>query len=560
MPTDAMPTDARDSSHAWRRSLRRIAVGVGVLLVATLLWGLFGPEPPIRVARETTFLTAPLAADGLPDYEAALLAMAGPAPAPEDNAAVELLQVMWPLGIDATDLPAVCKALGIPDTPPADPLVEPTHDPAGKVSDDVYTKTYSQPWIGAEQPDMAAWLMRHEAAIDRLVAAADRPRFWLPSPSLLDGRPALLFEVTLEQLTPLRGLSRFVSARALLHIGEGRHAAAWRDIRAAHRLGRLSVASESGPQTLVAQLVAIAMMSQAERITTNHLLGSPTLPPDVLAAIRRDLDAAPPLPDVANWVVLERLACVDAVVWFARRVPGGRLGRARAVKDAIGVDSIVWSLTLATSIDWDLVLERLDATHDDLDAALRLPTRAERRAALDRFDQVIARGSSSMRPSTVQVIAGLCSRPYRSTLLADMIEAILFPALQAADGGLTRGRAVATLTRTAAALAAWRADQLAGAPPYPEGLDALVPRYLPAVPIDPFADKPLIYERRDDGYLLASVGQNGVYDGGDDLYGDIIGGEWQEQKREVHHTKSDLVVRMPVPGRAAPQPPAESAP
>ena len=70
---------------------------------------------------------------------------------------------------------------------------------------------------------------------------------------------------------------------------------------------------------------------------------------------------------------------------------------------------------------------------------------------------------------------------------------------------------------------------------------------------------PLIYERRGDGYLLASVGVNGVYDGGDDMSGDIGGGEWQ-QTRGVLLEKSDLVVRMPVPQRPAPQPPAEPAP
>jgi hypothetical protein len=121
--------------------------------------------------------------------------------------------------------------------------------------------------------------------------------------------------------------------------------------------------------------------------------------------------------------------------------------------------------------------------------------------------------------------------------------------MRGVDDATTRCRAVTTLTRTAAALAAWRADQPAGSPAYPERLDDLVPRYLPAVPVDPFTDTPLIYERRGDGYLLASVGQNGVYDGGDDMSGDIVGGEWQEQTRDVDYPKSDLVVRMPVPAR-----------
>jgi hypothetical protein len=34
------------------------------------------------------------------------------------------------------------------------------------------------------------------------------------------------------------------------------------------------------------------------------------------------------------------------------------------------------------------------------------------------------------------------------------------------------------------------------------------------VPIDPYSDRPLVYRRTDDGYLLYSVGSNRVDDGG----------------------------------------------
>ena len=53
--------------------------------------------------------------------------------------------------------------------------------------------------------------------------------------------------------------------------------------------------------------------------------------------------------------------------------------------------------------------------------------------------------------------------------------------------------------------------------------------------------------------LLADLGADVVKvekpDGGDDMSGDIVGGEWQEQTRDVEYPKSDLVVRMPVPAR-----------
>ena len=141
----------------WWQDLRWITAGIVVVLLAMIVWGLFGPEPPITVSRETTFLTEPLAADGLPDYGAAVLASLGPAPAPEDNAAVELLQVMWPLEIDAADLPAVCTALGIPHAPPADPLRgDPRDDAAAKVTREMMDAASERPWTAAEFPELAA--------------------------------------------------------------------------------------------------------------------------------------------------------------------------------------------------------------------------------------------------------------------------------------------------------------------------------------------------------------------------------------------------------------------
>lgn len=48
----------------------------------------------------------------------------------------------------------------------------------------------------------------------------------------------------------------------------------------------------------------------------------------------------------------------------------------------------------------------------------------------------------------------------------------------------------------------------------PETVEALVPEYLPAVYVDPFDGKPLRYEREDAGYIVYTIGGDGVDDGG----------------------------------------------
>jgi hypothetical protein len=51
----------------------------------------------------------------------------------------------------------------------------------------------------------------------------------------------------------------------------------------------------------------------------------------------------------------------------------------------------------------------------------------------------------------------------------------------------------------------------------PASLEALVPKYLPAVPQDPFAPQPLVYRVQDGKPLVYSVGPDGADDGGTDL-------------------------------------------
>lgn len=49
---------------------------------------------------------------------------------------------------------------------------------------------------------------------------------------------------------------------------------------------------------------------------------------------------------------------------------------------------------------------------------------------------------------------------------------------------------------------------------YPAALEELVPQFLAAVPLDPFGDRSLTYQKLPDGYLLYSVGYDGVDDRG----------------------------------------------
>jgi hypothetical protein len=73
--------------------------------------------------------------------------------------------------------------------------------------------------------------------------------------------------------------------------------------------------------------------------------------------------------------------------------------------------------------------------------------------------------------------------------------------------------AQAKLACLGVALAVERA-RLAQSNDLPASLDALVPRYLPSVPADPFDARPLRFKKLPRGYVIYSVGHDGVDDGG----------------------------------------------
>jgi hypothetical protein len=78
----------------------------------------------------------------------------------------------------------------------------------------------------------------------------------------------------------------------------------------------------------------------------------------------------------------------------------------------------------------------------------------------------------------------------------------------------------------------------------PTSLDELVPEVLQAAPGDPFADAPLRYRLQDDGYLIYSVGPNGVDD-----HGEAKQNDWNQQ---IGDFTRDMVFPPPRPAPTKP--------
>jgi hypothetical protein len=344
-------------------------------------------------------------------------------------------------------------------------------------------------------------LHRNEQPLDLIVEGSRRPRYYAPSPTLVNGQRDLLIEVLLPQVQAMREAGRALSTRAMWHVGEQRVDAAWQDLLALHRISHLLTQGH----TLVEQLVAFAISSNACNGTI-ALLDQVSLTVEQARRIHSDLVALPKFSAVARTLdQSERLAAIDA---FARIGTGGGDKMFTAIS-GVQDNDFGNSVFNVISVDWNFVLRDTNRWYDRLAAAARIPDSAARATALQQIEADMQQLFVEFR-APVSWLGSVMNRQQRSKLVSSMMLGLFLPAISAATVTEDRANALLELTRLAAALAVYRAEHRA----YPDQLDSLVPGVLEALPVDLNNAKPFVYKREGEGYLLYSLGANATDDGG----------------------------------------------
>ena len=229
----------------WLWGVEAIFVGI----IVAFLFQLFGPNPRIIVSKETTFITAPLREDGLPDYQKYWRDLGREGVTPENNGAVLFWQAIWPGRLSQRDFLPVSNALGFERIPDSANTLQ---DPNGKAvresvglwlteryqaglsvkdsnnllwpdnqriilrkADELIGLAMERPWTSEQAPPLVDWVQRNEEPLDLLVEASKRPRWWSPSPSLLGDRYEGIISIELPgaQNLPQRRLRRYVCER-----------------------------------------------------------------------------------------------------------------------------------------------------------------------------------------------------------------------------------------------------------------------------------------------------------------------------------------------------------
>lgn len=503
-----------------RRFFWAIVAAVVLLPLSAALYVTFGPNPPIRISKETTYITSPLDEDGLPDYAAALLAEMRKGVTPENNGAVPFLQAMWPrgdefFGYTATNAKALCQELGMPVPSGAlfneslysdrmneeaqrlfDQRMQNVASTGGSVTayaDEIGDIALEKPWTTDELPYLSKWLHKHREGFDLLQEAAGRKTWHLPEPQWLDGA-----DETSEGGAGIRGLIELRNACVYLRLlamhdaGEGRHTAAARSALTIYRLTRLF-----DQESLPSDKLSIYAFESTAHATARQLCSSNGFTLPDLKHLLAELDQLPP---PANPLSFDR----DRLIFLDWAVKASCQGS--WFEDD---HQLVEAIASRTSVDWNSVLESINELYDSAEVALALPTRPQRISAIGLIEQetqarllaIDQLPSSPMRLLTPQS---------RARVLSDRLLSIHGPlGCQHWLKLHERSHVDYQLTRFAIALAIHRAEQGA----YPEKLVALFPGALPALPNDPFGIT-FQYRKLNNGYLLYSTGPNQIDDGG----------------------------------------------
>ena len=157
--------------------------------------------------------------------------------------------------------------------------------------------------------------------------------------------------------------------------------------------------------------------------------------------------------------------------------------------------------------------------------------------------------------SLMALLGSLVNRNRRTDVFGNVMLQMFLPAMSAATEAEDRSLTLTELTRVAAALSVYRARE----GEYPQQLADLVPAILARMPLDLYSGKPFLFERKKDGgHLLYSVFRNSNDNGGTDISGDVIDGEWVDEVPEGFRAswpEGDLVIRVPVPEFKMPETP-----
>ncbi len=489
----------------WERCVMMALSMILILLAADMIWVRLWRNIPIGY--DTTRLTGPLRLNGTVDYTAVWNRMDSAGVTPENNAAPLLIDAIGPQGLtgSARDRRKIYKMLHMAPPPAKAHFVTSyyqwlhNHTPyyewlrkhivtaaQWKLQSPAAVSLLSyRPWRAGYRPLVAAWIRANAAPLALLQKARAFPRYFIPCVVPICATPV--------KSGGLFTLAKVAATRAMMRFGAGNIRGAMADIAAVRHLA--SLIDQGGQIVRGIRWIEIGCL----RYET-ELANSKTISRGQLKALLAEFSSRPMLSQQTEIFVRYMRYSRLAFLMTAART-GLRTCFYEYFHWADPGVGPFWNMFLdaLVPIDFPDLMRRVNTIDDQLKAAFDKPTYRQRETALSAINQMMS-GKQCLELYNDNIISKIFNPP--GVLIYLFAPFLPYPA----DGRnyvhemyIMRRN----LTILALALAIYKRDH----GQYPRRLAALAPKYVKAIPLDGFLDKPLIYHPRDHGhsFLLESI-------------------------------------------------------
>jgi hypothetical protein len=293
----------------------------------------------------------------------------------------------------------------------------------------------------------------------------------------------------------IRVTAQWLMGATLMEVRQGNLEEALQNLEALIGMVRM----ERDEYTMVAQMIRVAI-SNLGLATTWELLQAPGWTDAQLERLQKAWESVDLIEGAEKGFLGER--AVGQELWDQMRSPTNHgiwqasgAGRPRLSFETLIGDFVVFPAYKLTSMDNDQLFH-LHAMQDCIAALRLLQQHQSWQEAHHRVDEVIAR------------IDKISNSPQRYRYMLSLISIPNF-----SRAAQTAIRAETERQLTLAALAITRFEMRHGK--FPSGFEELVPEFLAAEPWDPMSGKPLGYRLKDGGFVVYSVGEDGIDNGGD---------------------------------------------
>jgi len=371
-----------------------------------------------------------------------------------------------------------------------------------------------RPWTRDEHPRFAEFLKANEAALDLLLEAADRPRYYAPLLSVEN--PMRLMSAAYSIDHRLSFLARCLTGRALLRVAEQEYDAAWTDLMACHKLATLVVSGSPLDISAAKAHIVDSMACRAEL----GLAMSGKLPGAQAESLLARLAEMPPIPTVEDAANRGERAVIHQELELLRDHDDSRQGY---FETGTPEDLEQLKLLLNTEAYWKLALETADAQQNKMVELLKIRPHAELFAQIELSNAEFEKWNAGNVGEADGDTGFAKLAREQPEAAAQMIGEATAMALRTNPWQRRHTDDRAQLRRNIVtvglALVAYRTRH----GEYPAELTALAPEIVPEVPVDVHSEQAFTYERRaPDHIVLTTLGANQVNDAGAIYNDDMI--------------------------------------